>query len=532
LKTPRKTKKNPASDETVLALISTAISLVSFLYFFRHTEVLLYGDAVAHINIARRVVDSLTPGPLQLGTVWLPLPHVLMLPFVASDGAWQSGIAGSLGSMLAFIFGAVGVYRLVAQLASRPAAWLAALIFAFNPNLVYMQATAMTESIYLAAMVWSIAYLMTFATALKEKTQKTAGVALVKCGIALAAAMYTRYDGWVLTACVGLYAAWMWLRSDKPVRKNLSRYALIFSLLVILPPVSWLAYNYQVFHNAFEFANGPYSARAIAERAMVAGQSAHPGYHSPWVAWIYFIKCAKLNVGDNRWQNVLLHIAVLAALLGALRKQWRVALLLWLPLPFYIFSIAYGGVPIFIPVWTPYSYYNVRYGLQLLPVIAVFTALGLELVLRVNYSKRFNQIAVAVFALAAALSYVSVIRAVPLCLREARVNAVTRVAFETALAHEMKLLPENATFMMYTGDHVGALQQAGVHLKRVVNENNWGYWQRALDAPARSADFIIAIEGDPVDAATRKHPDDLQELEVVHSVGKPPARIYASRARK
>jgi hypothetical protein len=207
-------------------------------------------------------------------------------------------------------------------------------------------------------------------------------------------------------------------------------------------------------------------------------------------------------------------------------------LLLWVPLPFYIFSIAYGGVPVFIPVWTPYSYYNVRYGLQLLPAIAVFVGLGLELVLRVNYSKRFNRIAIAIVSLIAALSYVSVIRAVPICLREAQVNAVTRVAFESALAREFQFLPKDATYMMYTGDHVGALQQAGIQLKRVVNENNWGYWQRALEAPAGSADYIVAIEGDPVNAAVAKHPDDLQELEVVHSLGKPPARIYKSHAKR
>lgn len=518
------------SDETILAVLSTFLSLASLVYFFRHNEILLYGDAVAHINIARRVVDSLTPGPLQLGTVWLPLPHILMLPFVTSDPAWQSGLAGSFGSMFAFIFGAVGIYRIVAQLASRPAAWLAALIYAANPNLLYLQSTAMTEPLYLAGMVWAVAYLITFIQSLNDK--RPAGRALVKCGIALAAAMYTRYDGWVLAMCVAAVALFYFLRAHAETRGPLTRPALIFALLVVLPPFTWLAYNYFVFHNALEFANGPYSARAIAARGMAAGQSPYPGFHSPWVAWVYFIKCAKLNVGDNKWQNVLLHIAVVATLLGALRKQWRPALLLWVPLPFYIFSMAYGGVPIFMPVWTPYSYYNVRYGLQLLPVIAVFVGLGLELVLRVNYSKRFNQIAIVVFALIAALSYGSVVRAVPICLREARVNAVTRVAFEASLAQEMRFMPKDATYMMYTGDYVGALQRAGIPLKRVVNENNWNYWQRALDAPAKAADFVIAIEGDPVSTAVEKHPDDLQELEVVHSMGKPPARIYKSHAKR
>ena len=38
---------------------------------------LLYGDAVAHLGIARRLLDARYPGLAQLGGVWLPLPHLL-----------------------------------------------------------------------------------------------------------------------------------------------------------------------------------------------------------------------------------------------------------------------------------------------------------------------------------------------------------------------------------------------------------------------------------------------------------------------
>src|SRR6516225_1241314 len=82
----------------LLAAGASLVSIGSFLYFVRTGQILLYGDAVAHINIARRVFDSRTPGPLQLGTVWLPLPHLLIMPFVASSRLWQSGIGGSIPS--------------------------------------------------------------------------------------------------------------------------------------------------------------------------------------------------------------------------------------------------------------------------------------------------------------------------------------------------------------------------------------------------------------------------------------------------
>src|SRR5437870_11354895 len=100
--------------QTVLvAGFAACLSVSSFLYYFRHNDILLYGDAVAHINIARRVFDSQTPGLLQLGTVWLPLPHLLMLPFLVSRGLWQSGIGGSIPSMIAYVFSVTGIFRLV-----------------------------------------------------------------------------------------------------------------------------------------------------------------------------------------------------------------------------------------------------------------------------------------------------------------------------------------------------------------------------------------------------------------------------------
>ena len=73
------------SETQYLLWLATCVSVFSFLYYFQRGDVLLYGDAVAHINIARRVFDSKTPGLLQLGTVWLPLPHLLMIPFLISD---------------------------------------------------------------------------------------------------------------------------------------------------------------------------------------------------------------------------------------------------------------------------------------------------------------------------------------------------------------------------------------------------------------------------------------------------------------
>ena len=56
-------------------LIGTSAALI---YYFRGLTLSHY-DAKAHLVVARRVLDSLTPEYSQIGAVWLPLPHLLNL---------------------------------------------------------------------------------------------------------------------------------------------------------------------------------------------------------------------------------------------------------------------------------------------------------------------------------------------------------------------------------------------------------------------------------------------------------------------
>src|ERR1700723_596518 len=149
---PQKAPPKAYSETEIVRLVGLAVfvSVFSFLFYYRHGDVLLYGDAVAHINIARRVFDSKTPGLLQLGTVWLPLPHLLIVPFILSKQMWQSGSGGSIPSMAGFVFGVLGIFRLVRaafgrdgemDFSAKVGAWASALVYGANPNLIYMQAT-------------------------------------------------------------------------------------------------------------------------------------------------------------------------------------------------------------------------------------------------------------------------------------------------------------------------------------------------------------------------------------------------------
>jgi len=537
---------NPAirrwdDEPRLVAGLAACVSLITFLVYFGRGQILLYGDAVAHINIARRVFDSRTPGPLQLGTVWLPLPHLLMMPFLISDSSWSSGVGGSIPSMVCYVFSVLGIFRLVSGVLSvqsvvkineRIAAWIATIIFAANPNLLYLQTAALTEPVYLAFFIWAVVYFSEFVQSAKNSKS------LLKCGACLAAACLTRYDGWFLavTMCaVALLVIWR--------REGIRGMALHtglrkFILIAAAAPVFWLTYNAIVYRNPLEFANGPYSAKGIEQRTATPGAPPHPGAGNLPMAASFFLKSAELNILQSNWHRLWLALALLgtASVLLFDHRLWTL-LFLWVPLPFYMLSIAFSGIPIFIPPWWPYSLYNARYGVELLPVFAVFVALvafwGME------FFRGGKAIAVALTGVGVLIvaSYASALYEQPISFREGWVNSRTRIALETEIANQLRTLTVQSSILMYLGDHGGALQRAGIPLRKIIYEGNhrtWkqpndpeGLWEQALANPRKYADFVVAMDHDAVDSGLNKA--GLRPLTIIHVSGQPQATIYQTR---
>lgn len=530
----------PVDYSGIVAVCAAAVSFAAFLFFYRRNEVLLYGDAVAHINIARRVFDCREPGIRQLGTVWLPLPHLLMIPFLIFDNFWISGIGGALPSMVAFVLGAVGIYRLVAQRTSHAIGGVAAAIYMLNPNLVYMQATAMGESLYLALMIWAVVYLDAFAGALAGRAgllgDTTAPRALRRCALALGGAILTRYDGWFLAAITGaavlLLLVRHWKEQAEEKRPALRRAFVDFVLFCAIVPGLWLSYNYLLSKHPMDFVNGPYSAKAISARTTPKGAPPYPGKDHPGTAALYFLKSAKLNMADGHWQVFVFSAAVLgsAALAAGLAGSWT-WLLLWTPLPFYALSIAYGSVPIFVPEWWPFSFYNVRYGLEALPIFSVSLAVLVSMGKRARVPLNWQAVLPVVILALVAGGYAWCWRKTPITLQEARANGKARMSLDAAVARYIAAMPPNATILMETGAYVGALQLADRHLDHVIWEGLLFQWEGALNQPAQVSDYVIAFDDDPVSQAVHRHPEGLQSMFVLHIQGQPPATIYRSEVR-
>ena len=91
----------PARELWIVCALCLIASIAAIGWSWQNGALLNYGDAIAHLHIARRFIDCRFHSIAELGSVWLPLPHLLMLPFVQFYGWWANGLAGTIPAALA-----------------------------------------------------------------------------------------------------------------------------------------------------------------------------------------------------------------------------------------------------------------------------------------------------------------------------------------------------------------------------------------------------------------------------------------------
>ena len=520
-------------NEWLMVVASTvSASAVACLWSWNHHAMLNYGDAVAHLHIARRVFDSHRPGLSQLGSVWLPLPHLLMLPFVTVYAWWANGIAGLIPSALAYIAGCAGIYRLARHWLRIPAALVALLFFALNPNLLYLQTTAMTEPLFLCEMIWLSVWLVEWRAAL-NKDLPLAARRLFLISLVLVAAVFTRYDGWVLA-----FLAWTSIGIVQLRHSTLrSRTFWLCSAAVIAAPLVWFGYNAIVFNDWLDFARGPYSAAAIELRTSTPGSGPpHPGWHNPWVSVLFFIKCAEMDAAFEAWGNLMLALAALGtawAWLTTRHRAFNWTLFLWLPVPFYAYSISYGSVPIFLPVWWPHSWYNTRYGMEMLPAFALGFAFVAQFVIAATreFKPALVRYTAAVLYGIVVLNAWHVLRDHPLTYVEGVKNIESRRQLEAEIPPVLRSLlatHPGGLVLMNTSVYPNLVAFTGIPLRQTLNEGDREYLSAALTAPAAQASIVVAFDGDEIAAAVKKHPEGLRAIARFNAPGQPAGTVYVS----
>lgn len=439
-----------------------AVSVAALVFFLQRGDTLAYGDAQAHLANARRILDSRTPGYDQVGTGWLPLPHVLMLPFVTNDAWWRSGLAGALPVSLCFVLAGAFLYGLTRDaLHSRAAAVTAITLFALNPNLLYLQSTPMTEPVLFAAVLGLL-----WATIRFRQTRSWAAV--LAASVASNAASLTRYDGWILIPFVCLYL----LAVGGPRRW---RAALLFGALASLGPLYWLAHNAWYYGDPLEFYHGPYSTKAIYQRGLARGGPRQPGDHDWPIAWLYYRTAGQLCAGAG-----LVAVGLLGTMLAAWRKApWPLAFLALTPL-FYVFSVYSGGAELFLPELWPHSYYNSRYGLAVLPLLAFGAA-----TLVASLPKRLTIGGAALVVAVALWPWITNPRPDAwICWQESQVNSVARRAWTRQAAAALRAVYHPGDGIVgLLSDVVGVYREAGIPLRAVLHDGNNPHWLAATARP-------------------------------------------------
>ena len=476
---------SPRSSVAAVAVILAAIGIAAAWWCFSRGYTLYYGAAEAHLNIARRILDSRTPGPDQIGTVWLLLPHLLLIPFVMHDAWWRSGLAGVFPSVACFVIAGTFLFCAARRVYGGAGSALAvALLFGLNPTILYLQATPMTELLFLA----SLAVLL-WATLWFRDSQSLWAVLIAAA--ASNAASLTRYEGWFLIPFVCLYLL---------VTAKQKWHAILFAVLAAAGPLAWLAHNQYYYSNALEFYNGPYSAAAIYQRQLAQGGFRYPGDHDWVTAARYYFAAARWISG---WPLLVLGFA--GTFVALAKRAWWPLFLLLLPPLFYVWSMHSSGTPIFVPDLAPFGWYNTRYAVAVVP-FAAFAAGSLVTFVPARFEIRTSII------LALAITGVWGLRgASSLSWKESEINSEARRDWTAQaagfLAHEYR--PGSGIVFPF-GDLTAVLREAGIPLREGLHEGNGVAFDAAMARPeillaqVGSVEWGLAFSGDAVDGALQK----------------------------
>lgn len=349
-----------------VALLASAASIASYVYYVQLGLTLAYGDSISHMMIARRVFASSHPGLAQLGTVWLPLNHILMLPLVWNDTLFRDGFAGTFPSMVAYVVSAIYMYRLATLVfSSRMAGWAAALTLMLNPSVLYMQSTPMSEMDLICFAVVAIYYAVRWARTYDAN-------ALVKCALATAAGTLVRYDGWALAAVLLVVVAVVaWRTRGRLIAES---HGLLFGTLGLAGCAAWLIYQTVIFKNPFIFLNGPFSAQT--QEQVIEHSAGLPTHQNALLS---------MSVYTHTTLDAVTWPIALAAVLGLLWWIYRTRLRLasW-PVYATLIPFAFNWLSLFlgitviqtpeVPLYGISTFFNVRYGMMMIPAAALFIA--------------------------------------------------------------------------------------------------------------------------------------------------------------
>ncbi len=459
-----------------ITFTASVISVTSYIYFYLLGDTLKYRDAISHMEIARRVIDSPTAGFAQLGGVWLPLPHLLMLPFIDFNSLYYSGLAGSINSMVSYVIASVLIYKIIIDLSGkRVGGVIGSLVFMTNPNILYMQSTPMTELLLFASMIAMVYYVQRW---IKTDNYRY----LLVAGVATLIGSLTRYEAWVLFAALSLIiviVGWQKQYSREKTEGTLLAYLFIAGIGII----GWFAWNLLIYRNPLYFLDGPYGKPSL----WTFSGDKNVGN------WLLSIGSYSYAILDNF--GVLIILLAIAGLIvivakDRLKLHTLPVISTLIMVPFFIYMVHKGERPLHVAQLTG-ALYNVRFGLLMIIPISIFIGYLVGYLSFNRYSQWISSTIV--------ITLVSIF-SVPAFISPN--NRILTLADPISWQQAIKSEQTTAQYLQKNYHHGVILEQffgneeilflAHVPLSENINEGSYRLWPLALSNPnSLGIDWII-----------------------------------------
>jgi hypothetical protein len=500
-------KSNPVLPAGIVVAVWAAIltvALGSLNFFYTRGLTQLYGDAFAHMAGARRLFDSLTPGYGEIGNVWLPMFHLLAAPLALNDHLWRTGLAGSLIATAAFAVTAWFLFRLALEMNGSISAGFVTLgAFLLCPSMFYLASTPMTEPL---AILWAVlgAYAL-FRYQICARVRWVVGAA-----IAAFFGTLTRYSGWYLLPFAVLF---VFLARNDEWKVRLRRVTL-FCLIAGAGPVLWMLHNAINAGNPIEFYNGPDSAQAIYAHQVATTAFRYPTDGSILMSARYYIEDLRLILGP--W---LLVLAALGMMMWVLERRYRkrraACLLLLVLLPFYVQAMAGAAVPLYVPTYFPHSYYNLRYGIEMLPGIALLASFVISPTLSRSLRTGLLAACLAVLGVQNIWMLSGGARRLPM-VTEGILNSPCKTEPDQALITFFRSHSDGGRILMQPGEWPCVAPTLDIHYRKILSGNNRSYWRKLPTGAQKFVEWIVSGEGDPVDILMRTYPEAFKDFVPVY----------------
>ncbi len=473
---------------------SIAFAIIATGIFFSKGELVAYGDTESHLNIAKRVVTSLTPGAAQLGGIWLPVPHIMMLPFIWSDFLWRTGLAGSIVSGFCYVITTITLYKLVMLITkNRTASVVSSWIFMLNPNILYLQSTAMTELPLIAFFILSSYFFIRYI-----KNIQAMQSLILSAGFGFLAVL-SRYDGWFLVMMQAAIIVILGLLKKSPWKK-IEGSVVIFCTFAFFGIFLWLLWGQLILGNAFYFTQSEFSARTQQQAWLAKGQL--PAYKDIWLSFLYYFTTSMSNSGF-----LLFFLSIVGFFRFAFKRENRIERLMIgglmvAPFLFYVITLYVGQSVIFIPHITPKDFewrlFNVRYGVMMIPVVAVFVGYLFFKVQRLGKLMIISLFCLQYFFYGVGYS-----------------KAISYIDGIQGLSHAKKPDAEQWMYHNYDGGLVlfddyartVSVVRSGIPMKKIIYIGTKPYWEESLVTPEKHARWIVLQKSDAIWNAMLEKPE-------------------------